>query len=82
MSFSGQGMPIRIHWLIASIWASGSLSAFSGILESPMCLSDLMNSLSSGLPGTMTGPSSVPFKMAARESTRSEPFCFSGPWHL
>ena len=25
---------------------------------------------------------SVPFKIAARESTRSAPFCFSGPWHL
>jgi hypothetical protein len=31
-------------------------------------------------PGTMAAPKSPPFNNAARLSTRSPDFCFSGPW--
>src|SRR5437867_13205755 len=40
-----------------------------------------MSKLLSGLPGSTTGPESLPLASAAAESSRKPPFCFSGPWH-
>ena len=42
-----------------------------------------MSSLSSALPGVIARPPESPAtSAAARRSSRSPPFCFSGPWHF
>src|SRR5262249_47037689 len=40
-----------------------------------------INRLSSGCPGTTAGPLRPPARAAARESSRSPPLTFAGPWH-
>src|SRR5690348_688852 len=39
-----------------------------------------MRGLLSGSPGLTTGPLSPPRRSASRESRRSPPLCFFGPW--
>ena len=40
-----------------------------------------MSALSSGFPGTTTGPLSPPLSMESRASSRRPPLAFSAPWH-
>src|SRR5206468_9243392 len=51
-----------------------------GIFNSPPRRTAWTSRLSSGLPGTTTGPSSPPAWTASAESSRSPPRCFFGPW--
>ena len=55
---------------------------FGGMCGSASAASTWTSLLSSGLPTTAIGPSSLPFHKAAAESSRSPDFCSSGPWHL
>src|SRR6516162_1222836 len=81
LSLPGQGAPILIHCVKASIWSRGNFLPFDGIFTSPSWLIALTRRLFSGCPGTIAGPLSPPSSMAASESRRRSRFCFFSPWH-
>src|SRR5438105_9099415 len=76
----GKGAPIFTHSMRSSICFWDNFF-FGGIDKSgSRYLTALTSSDSSGLPGTMTTPSSPPRMAADLESRRSSPFCFFSPW--
>src|SRR4051812_32806324 len=74
-----------IHPLTVAI----SRAVSCGSLAGGMCLSSaglrfrrFTSVLARASPGTIAGPDLPPSSNAASESTRSLPFCLSGPWHF
>ena len=79
----GQGRPCLTHSVSAAIWFAGSFSPSPGMASISFCfawLIERISRLAAGLPGTTTGPTSPPFRMNSRESSRRPDFCFFGPW--
>ena len=63
---------------------TGSGKNFPGGIssDSSSCRIAWMSRLLSASPSTIAGPLSPPLTMASRESRRSPPLAFPGPWHL
>ena len=59
----------------------GQLLFLGGILIGPVWLIASISRLSSGFPGSTTGPLSPPLSRPARLSSRNPASCFPGPWH-
>ncbi len=75
---SGHGAPIRAQAVRSSIACWGSL-ALGGILTVESYRIASTSGLSSGWPGTTTGPASFPFSTPSRVSSRRPDSCFLGP---